>query len=79
MAVWTALTERCGGEVHEDGVRGTIFFANRASNFIVGGGGAVDGGGTVWNNDGSRGHFLVFYSCADARRLADGPLRPGGR
>lgn len=56
----------CGGELHEDGTRGTIFFANRASNFIIGGGGAVDGGGTVWNNDDSRGHFLVFYSCADA-------------
>jgi len=45
--------------------RGLIFFANKQKNFTIRGGGSIDGGGLKWNNDGSRSHFLIFYSCSD--------------
>ncbi|KAJ1456489.1 pectin lyase fold/virulence factor [Pelagophyceae sp. CCMP2097] len=68
---WTSRTvqvpAKCGGAgLVQNATRGGVFFALRAHNFSIGGGGTVNGGGAVWNNDFEmRTHFLEFFFCSD--------------
>ena len=67
---WTPRTvevpPKCGGAgIVQNATRGGVFFAVRASNFSIAGGGTVNGGGAKWNNDALRAHFLEFYFCED--------------
>jgi polygalacturonase len=55
----------CEDSTVTDSTRGGVFRAVEAHDFSITGGGKVDGGGFVWNNDDKRAHFLEFYQCHD--------------
>jgi len=66
---WTPRTlaapEACGGDYVETSTRGGVFSALRQKNFSITGGGHINGGGAVWNNDPKRSHFLLFTDVSD--------------